>query len=139
NADPYLRNMAIKMNQNLDKYCSIDEVNPILVIAVVLDPRYKLHYVEFWYARYYEKTNESLNKEQMEEKVSVFIESLKNLMSRLYLHYKIESSDCIETESVDICGIGSLGNTVKSEFSEFLRNKGNGRALTCLERYLQDD
>lgn len=47
--------MAIKMKEKFDKYWgNIDKVNMMVLIAVLLDPRYKLEYNEFCYAKVYE-------------------------------------------------------------------------------------
>jgi hypothetical protein len=46
--DVLLKNMAQKMKAKFDKYWGrIDNVNLMLFVAVVLDPRYKIKYVEF--------------------------------------------------------------------------------------------
>ena len=45
-SDPYLSLMAMKMKDKFDKYWgNIDKMNMMLLVAVVLDPRYKLMYV----------------------------------------------------------------------------------------------
>lgn len=54
-SDINLSLMAIKMKEKFDKYWgNIDKVNMMLLIAVLLDPRYKLEYIEFCYAKVYE-------------------------------------------------------------------------------------
>ncbi|XP_059629818.1 zinc finger BED domain-containing protein RICESLEEPER 2-like [Cornus florida] len=51
NLDPRLSAMAAKMKVKFDKYWgSIKKVNIMLVVAVVLDPRFKLNYVSYCYS-----------------------------------------------------------------------------------------
>ena len=50
-SDKFMKNMAFKMYEKFSKYWS--EYSMILAMAVVLDPRYKLQYVEFTYKKLY--------------------------------------------------------------------------------------
>ncbi|XP_054808631.1 zinc finger BED domain-containing protein RICESLEEPER 2-like [Prosopis cineraria] len=44
--DPLLREMSLSMKRKYDKYWgAADNLNPLLIIAVILDPRYKLAYI----------------------------------------------------------------------------------------------
>ncbi|XP_054791204.1 zinc finger BED domain-containing protein RICESLEEPER 2-like [Prosopis cineraria] len=44
--DPLLREMSLSMKRKYDKYWgATDNLNPLLIIAVILDPRYKLAYI----------------------------------------------------------------------------------------------
>ena len=48
--------MVVEMKNKYDKYWgSIENINLMLFVAVVLDPRYKLKYVQFWFKEWYEK------------------------------------------------------------------------------------
>lgn len=47
------RSMTTKMQDKFDKFCSIDKVYKFLIVAVVLDPFYKLKYVKFCYSKFY--------------------------------------------------------------------------------------
>jgi hypothetical protein len=49
--DGYRRLMASQMISKFEKYWS--ELNLVLVIAVVLDPRYKLRLVKYYYTKIY--------------------------------------------------------------------------------------
>ncbi|XP_042963535.1 zinc finger BED domain-containing protein RICESLEEPER 1-like [Carya illinoinensis] len=49
--DDYMRNMSCQMLAKFEKYWS--EFNVLLAIAVILDPRYKLHFVDFSYTKLY--------------------------------------------------------------------------------------
>ncbi|KAF6159496.1 hypothetical protein GIB67_032267 [Kingdonia uniflora] len=91
NDDVDFREMAMKMDAKFDKYCNFDSLNLILVVAIIPDPRYKMKYAEFWYSSYLEKVN-YLGEEEKSDQVVSFIEKLKDLMSHLYNHYKLEDA-----------------------------------------------
>lgn len=50
-SDKFMKNMAGQMYAKFSKYWS--EYSPILAMAAVLDPRYKMQYVEFTYKKLY--------------------------------------------------------------------------------------
>ena len=42
--------MARDMHEKFDKYWGdIEELNLMLVVSIVLDPRYKMRFVKFWF------------------------------------------------------------------------------------------
>lgn len=52
--DSILTDMAKKMKVKFDKYWGdFSDMNMLLFVAVVLDPRYKIKYVEFLFKKYY--------------------------------------------------------------------------------------
>ncbi|KAK2633714.1 hypothetical protein Ddye_028506 [Dipteronia dyeriana] len=54
NTDHFLGIMATSMKRNYDKYWgSIESINKLLLISIVLDPRYKLDYVTFYFGYLY--------------------------------------------------------------------------------------
>lgn len=87
------------MNDKHDKYCDFDSLNLILVVAIELDPRYKLHYVKFSYDSFLQKPSPDLHHDECEEsskkrskerekKAEDFVDELKDLMRRTYDGYK---------------------------------------------------
>lgn len=50
-SDKFMKDMACKMYEKFSKYWS--EYSTVLAMAAVLDPRYKLQYVEFTYKKLY--------------------------------------------------------------------------------------
>ncbi|XP_070035283.1 zinc finger BED domain-containing protein RICESLEEPER 2-like [Nicotiana tomentosiformis] len=93
--DSILSVMAEKMKVKFKKYWStFESMNKLLFVAVVLDPRYKLKYVEFLFNKCYG----SLEGGQHSKKVM-------DTLTRLYGHYK--SSFC-ETSSDRTGGQTSL-------------------------------
>ncbi|KAK9273474.1 hypothetical protein L1049_018284 [Liquidambar formosana] len=80
--DPYLSSMAIRMKLKFDKYWGdIDKVNLMVVIAVVLDPRCKLEYVNFCYSMVYQPI-----------KVEALCKRVKETLDRLFDQYKLFDS-----------------------------------------------
>ncbi|CAL5213057.1 unnamed protein product [Lathyrus oleraceus] len=67
-------NMQVKYN----KYWESSAINYLLFVAIYLDPRYKLDYIEFYFTRMYgvEMSEDMLKK-------------LKNLIAKLFEHYLI--------------------------------------------------
>ena len=57
--DPLLKGMAKRMKLKYDKYWeSVDRINLMLFVAIMVDLRYKLKYVKFWFKQWYEKVDE---------------------------------------------------------------------------------
>ncbi|KAH9698266.1 BED-type domain-containing protein [Citrus sinensis] len=76
--DLVLSKMAIGMKNKYDKYWgSIDRLNNLLLISVILDPRYKLKYVRFCFEDIF-----------VIDEVGKKSEEVKNLLIRLYEYYK---------------------------------------------------
>ncbi|KAH9684569.1 hypothetical protein KPL70_013593 [Citrus sinensis] len=89
--DPVLSKMATSMKNKYDKYWgSIDSLNNLLLISVILDPRYKLKYVTFYFEDIF-----------VIDEVGKKSEEVKNLLIRLYDYYKD-----LDTK-IDGCGSSS--------------------------------
>ena len=51
--DPFLSMMAREMHEKFDKYWGdIEKLNLMMFVAIVLDPRYKLRFVNFWFTKW---------------------------------------------------------------------------------------
>ncbi|KAL5758800.1 hypothetical protein ACOSP7_021411 [Xanthoceras sorbifolium] len=78
-SNPLVSKMALSMKQKFDKYWGgLDKTNHLLIVAVVLDPRYKIGYVKFRFDEFYGK-----------EQSKVMLENLKVVMNELYVSYRI--------------------------------------------------
>ncbi|KAL0302219.1 UNVERIFIED_CONTAM: Zinc finger BED domain-containing protein RICESLEEPER 1 [Sesamum angustifolium] len=68
--------MSKRMKQKFDKYWgSIEKMNMVIYYAVILDPRYKLEYIEFSFDTLYEDVTQCL---LMKEKVKIGMVELFN-------------------------------------------------------------
>ena len=69
--------MAASMRKKYDKYWeNIKNINFLLYVAVVLDPRYKLRYIMFYFKQVYENS-----------KVEELTAMVKATLTKLYKHY----------------------------------------------------
>ena len=90
--DSSLRSMSIKMRLKFDKYWEpIDKMNMMLLVAVVLDPRYKLKYVKFCYSYYFK-----LEVSHMIE----LTQKLRNALNGVYEEYKQYGSASASSSSL---------------------------------------
>ncbi|KAF7807466.1 zinc finger BED domain-containing protein RICESLEEPER 2-like [Senna tora] len=77
--DLIFQSMAEKMKIKFDKYWgNIKNVNLIIFIACVLDPRYKMKYVEFAFARLYDTST-----------ANALSASVRDTLCRLFDHYRL--------------------------------------------------
>ncbi|KAK0585151.1 hypothetical protein LWI29_023987 [Acer saccharum] len=100
--DFLLGEMAAAMKYKFDKYWGkIEDLNKLLIIALVLDPRYKLDYVKFCFGDLFE-----------ENKVNEMTYDIKELLIKLYEFYKgvdnISSSDQV-SRSIPLENEGDMG------------------------------
>ena len=75
--DDYMKRMCCKMLAKFEKYYS--EFNVLLAIAVILDPRYKLHFVDFSYTKLYGEC-------------SIEYMNVRSKMSSLFMEYGSSSA-----------------------------------------------
>ncbi|KAI5312320.1 hypothetical protein L3X38_041493 [Prunus dulcis] len=137
--DVFLSSMAKKMNEKFEKYCNIDALNPILIASIVLDPRYKLDYVTFWYRSYLD-SDILLSEDEKDKKVEDWVERFKSMMSRLYLHYKSEATSLDDQSANSESVVANQGgNRSKKEmFRSKLKRKEHADANNDLDKYLSD-
>ena len=75
--DPLLKEMAQSMKEKYEKYWGdIENMNLTMFIAVVLDPRYKMKYLKYWFSKLYSK-----------EKVEFALKLVRGALDKLYAHY----------------------------------------------------
>ncbi|KAK2648832.1 hypothetical protein Ddye_016321 [Dipteronia dyeriana] len=100
--DFLLCEMTVAMKSKFDKYWGkIEDVNKLLIIALVLDPRYKLDYVKFCFGDLFD-----------ENKVNEMTYDIKELLIKLYEFYNgvdnISSSDPV-SRSIPLENEGDMG------------------------------
>ncbi|XP_042969171.1 zinc finger BED domain-containing protein RICESLEEPER 1-like [Carya illinoinensis] len=84
--DDYMKTMCCKMLVKFEKYWS--EFNVLLAIAVILDPRYKLHFVDFSYTKLYGDC-------------SIEYMNVRSKMSSLFMEYSSSSAPTCSTTTSD--------------------------------------
>ena len=142
--DPLLKGMAQRMKLKYDKYWgSVDRINPMLFVAVVVDPRYKLKYVRFWFKQWYDK-----------EKADELGLRVREVLNRLYKHNSgamgtpcgASASGTCEFDSGDVAvmssmlsGFGSAEERMKRYNNIYKQHLVDEDSVECkseLERYL---
>ncbi|XP_075074840.1 zinc finger BED domain-containing protein RICESLEEPER 2-like [Nicotiana tabacum] len=134
NVDSILTNMAKKMKLKFDKYwADFENMNMLLFVVVVLDPRYKIKYVKFLFSKFYS----SLEGKGKSTKVM-------DTLSRLYSHYK-DSISGASNENIRDQTSASQTDTMhncdvwQSQWEKFLEDENNIGNTSELEKYLMDD
>ncbi|XP_060195560.1 zinc finger BED domain-containing protein DAYSLEEPER-like [Lycium barbarum] len=124
--------MTDKMQVKFDKYWGdFDNINILLFIAVVLDPRYKMRYMKFIFANAYGSLVGNLRSEKV-----------MNTLTRLYQHYQDSSS---KTSDINLGGQFNMltesdsGEICQSQWEKYLQEEDNVGNKNDLERYLIDD
>lgn len=121
------RDMAKKIEEKFDRCLgSLEQNNLMLLIAVVLDPRYKLKFVEFCYSIIYPK-----------EKVDEIVEKVKRTMGLLFQQY--QASGQVHTSIEDSSADGEETREEDSMMRKFRRMLQETNAIKSeLERYLDE-
>ena len=89
--DSLLKRMAEGMKMKYEKYGrNIENINLLLFVAVVLDRRYKMKYIVYWFNKWYAKP-----------KAESMVEKVKGAIDRLYAYYatKFETASSIASGS----------------------------------------
>ncbi|KAH0691482.1 hypothetical protein KY289_018840 [Solanum tuberosum] len=132
--DPLLSNMAKHMEKKFTKYWGdFDDMNMLLFVAIVLDPRYKFKYVEFLFKIFY-KPVEGVDRST----------KVNNTLSLLYTHY---ANSLVETHAENIKFLASEMSQnnkmqdcdVQSQWEKFVENENNVDTKSDLDKYLLDD
>ncbi|KAM3220921.1 hypothetical protein P3L10_020189 [Capsicum annuum] len=114
--DFILTDMAKKMKVKFDKYWGdFSDMNMLLFVAVVLDPRYKMKYVEFLFKKYYNSVEECTKSDKV-----------RDTLARLYAHYK---------SSISKTSCESIGD----QTSKYLEKENDVDDKSDLDKYLKDN
>jgi len=93
NSDSLLHKMATKMKSKYDKYWgNPDHINPMLFLAIVLDPRYKSKYLRFCFESLYDT-----------QTVAKLVVKVEQILHRLYNHYSKSGLDGEEVSYLVLC------------------------------------
>ena len=133
--DVSIGDMAKKIKAKFDKYWGkMEKVNMLMVIATVLDPRFKLRYVKFCYAELYESAM-----------VEGFTTKIKDTLKCIYDEYEkfnagslSSSQTSIDMEVDQSCLEESVQTvTLQSKFQKHLEQIQLDGERTELDKYLE--
>lgn len=129
-----MRSLSIKMRLKFDKYWEpIDKMNMMLLVAVVLDPRYKLKYVKFCYGYYFKL------------RISHLIEltqKLRNALDGIYEEYKqygsATASSSSQTSEMEVDQSSLQARDPSSVFEKHLEEEECERDKSEVDTYLEE-
>ncbi|KAF7831736.1 zinc finger BED domain-containing protein RICESLEEPER 2-like [Senna tora] len=135
--DVMLRNMAKNMKVKLDKYWDGgDNMNYMLFVAVVLDPRHKMAYIEFCFSKMYGL-----------DKCRHMLVKLKELLVNLFEYYQglyplppdSTDSSCLISDTSSFGGGGNDRDdeSWSSQFYSQIRRKQSSEKKNELDKYLE--
>jgi hypothetical protein len=99
-----------------------------------------MEYIAYWYGGYLD-SDLLLTEKDKKEKVDAFVDKSRDLMSRVYVHYKLEAKDAvILSNSVGVSNEGEkiMKLSKKDEFRNSLKRKEYVDSLNDLDRYLSE-
>ncbi|XP_021305671.1 zinc finger BED domain-containing protein RICESLEEPER 2 isoform X3 [Sorghum bicolor] len=132
--DPYLKNMGAAMLDKFNKYW--EEKNNVMVIATILDPRFKMRYIEFYFRKLYGSS-------RCEQEVA----DIKKELEELYKKHELEqrrkmggssSSSTTQSASSSKETTSSVACLVSSEFESFLEPSASETSKSELLIYLDE-
>ncbi|XP_009627334.2 zinc finger BED domain-containing protein RICESLEEPER 2-like [Nicotiana tomentosiformis] len=128
--DLILIDMANMMKGKFDKYWGkFENLNMLLFIVVVLDPRYKMKYVNFILSISYNP----LVKKLKSDKVT-------GALTRLYDHYNNSFSESSNDNSRgETSMVSEVGDILLSRWVKHLEDEGDVEKKSELEKYLTDN
>ncbi|XP_072954573.1 zinc finger BED domain-containing protein RICESLEEPER 2-like [Typha angustifolia] len=129
----FLKDMAIEMRKKFDKYW--EECDMLLAVAAVLDPRYKMKFINFCFPKIYCFAKAQINMQRIHRVLYTTFES-----------YKLENASGENNRMNDISQldksddlIGAKGSEGQAEFKNFLESTNAVEPLKSeLEIYLEE-
>ncbi|CAL5370662.1 unnamed protein product [Camellia sinensis] len=128
--------MTKKMKEKFDKYWGNgDKINLLLYIAVVLDPRRKMTYLQFCFSTIFGGDV---------VKVKEMLEKVKNCLSKLYDHYVALNSTNVHASNINetidmVIDENDPHSLVNSQFNSFLEGQfSSSGSMSELDKYLGD-
>lgn len=124
-----IRNMASKMNVKFEKYWSV--IHGIMGIAIVLDPRYKLKLLEFFFPLLYGNAS------------SIEINKIKKLCFSLFEDYQAKPNGMVESSTEKLndkdSNLDNLAcNNFLSGYDSFVNETIDIQSKSELDQYLEE-
>jgi hypothetical protein len=121
--DVFLKSMALKMRKKYDKYWGkIEHLNMLLMISTVLDPRYKLKYV-----------NWSIDDNFKPPEAKELKELLETNLYQLFAEYSGVGQGFQSGSQLSLGGMED-----RYSYNRFLQSIGSSSAQTDLQKYLDE-
>ncbi|GKE77811.1 zinc finger BED domain-containing protein RICESLEEPER 2-like protein, partial [Tanacetum coccineum] len=135
-ADEKKKKMALSMKDKYDKYWdNLDNMNFLLHVALVLDPRNKLYYLKYCLGLIYGEPEES--EEEMFEsddedlsKRGQVVKRVKSTLTELYKHYKMKSdkekdqnTPVASSSTPHTCVASRLKVDIESGFGKYMEKR----------------
>lgn len=130
--------MAASMKDKYDKYWdNIDNINFLLYVAVLLDPRNKLFYLDYCLGQIYGMNS---------DKAKVMSTKVVDTLNELFHHYKMKEdrvnarnkkNSAISTSDSSLFTSGSKVS-LETSFLKYLEEQGHGVNKTEVDTYLDD-
>ncbi|XP_057441940.1 zinc finger BED domain-containing protein RICESLEEPER 2-like [Lotus japonicus] len=119
--DPLLGGMVVKMKAKHDKYWgSLKNINMMIFIAVVLDPRYKLRFVEWSFANLYDKNDVDYLSGKVKDTFNSMFNSYKNAVGNGQSQSTTQSAS--ERENIELADVD---NSFAMEFDKDMSMSDN--------------
>uniref|UniRef100_A0A2N9HVG9 HAT C-terminal dimerisation domain-containing protein n=1 Tax=Fagus sylvatica TaxID=28930 RepID=A0A2N9HVG9_FAGSY len=131
------------MKMKYEKYWgNIKKMNLLLFVAVILDPRYKMKYIVYWFNKWYAKP-----------KAETMVEKVRGAIDRLYAHYatKFETASSSASGSISCVTSDVASSSMSSasdkhdpwksavgEFQHHLAQEDNGECKIEVDQYLSE-
>ncbi|XP_070049144.1 zinc finger BED domain-containing protein RICESLEEPER 1-like [Nicotiana tomentosiformis] len=141
NKDDGMRSMSLKMMEKFDKYWSFNsKINYLLFVAIVLDPRFKLEYVEFCFGEMYGHDN-ILIKSRIAS-VTECLDELYHEYKRLYTFEQEKFEDLTSNEvshGMDIDECDKSLDFLDSQFAKRIESQKKTENASEVAKYLNDE
>uniref|UniRef100_A0A7N0V537 BED-type domain-containing protein n=1 Tax=Kalanchoe fedtschenkoi TaxID=63787 RepID=A0A7N0V537_KALFE len=134
--DYLLQSMVEPMREKYEKYWkySSQNFNVMILVAILMDPRYKVAYIEFCYRKFLSP-----------DEVDGLLKTLKGIMKKLLDYYQAESSSCISSSSRDLelevdqfYDVSGSQESLRDEFLRHLEQRDSMSRISELDKYLND-
>ncbi|XP_075084854.1 zinc finger BED domain-containing protein RICESLEEPER 1-like [Nicotiana tabacum] len=125
--------MAKKIKLKFDKYwADFEDVNMLLFVDVVLDPRYKMKYVKFLFSKFYSPLEGNGKSTKVMDALSRLYNYYKDSISRTSNENIEDQTSVSRTDAIHSCGVW------KSQWEKFLEDENNIDNTTELEKIARD-
>ncbi|XP_050204347.1 zinc finger BED domain-containing protein RICESLEEPER 2-like [Mercurialis annua] len=140
NGDGILNSMALHLKIKLENYLgNPDNINPMLFVAIVLDPRYKLVNMKYCFDQIYDSARAKQMSQRVEDTLTRMYDHYRLLSSNAHLLAKSSNAASNETSSDELEEGRFTVNTMKREYRRYLKEKREKLANSDVLRYLSVD